>query len=138
MGNFTELFTNSLIYEYIRWDNYKTTIELNFKIFDNMGRKRTISSVLDENPTTTRSSRVTIRSIVQPGNRNKVPYHCSECNGMLVYPWVKNWHGLLEEVSSNVSEVINELSGALEDSEIQDNKPFEVLENTENNNNESS
>ena len=45
---------------------------------------------------------------------------------------------MLEEVSSNVSKVINELSGALEDSEIQDNEPSEVLDNTENNNNESS
>ena len=45
---------------------------------------------------------------------------------------------MLEEVSSNISEVINELSGALKDSEIQDNEPSEVLDNTENNNNESS
>ncbi|RGB23790.1 hypothetical protein C1646_774000 [Rhizophagus diaphanus] len=35
-----------------------------------MGRKRSISSVLDdENPTTTSSPRVTIRSIVQPRNQ---------------------------------------------------------------------
>ncbi|RGB28297.1 hypothetical protein C1646_767985 [Rhizophagus diaphanus] len=31
-----------------------------------MGRKRTISNVLNKNPITTRSSRVTTRSIVQP------------------------------------------------------------------------
>jgi hypothetical protein len=103
-----------------------------------MGRKRTISSVLDENPTTNRSPRVTIRSIVQPGNRNKVPCYCSECNGMLVYPRVKNRHELLGEASSSVLEVINELTEALEDSEIQDNESSEVLENTENINDESS
>ena len=101
-------------------DNYKTTIKLQklIETFDNMGRKRTISSVLDENPTTNRSPRVTIWSIVQPGNRNKVPCYCSECNGMLVYPQVKNQHELLGKASSNILEVINELTEALKDSEI--------------------
>jgi hypothetical protein len=56
---------------------------------------------------------------------------------MLVYPRIKNRHELLEDVSSNVSEVINKLSEALEDSEIQDNESSEVLENTEDNNDES-
>ncbi|CAG8755930.1 9866_t:CDS:2, partial [Rhizophagus irregularis] len=37
-----------------------------------MGRKRTISSVLDENPITTRSPRVTTRSIVQPRIHNEL------------------------------------------------------------------
>ena len=106
--------------------------------FDNMVRKRTLSSVLDENPTTTRSPRVTIRSIVQPGNRNKVPCYCSTCKGMLVYPRVKNRHELLEAASLNVSEVINELTEALENSEIQDNELSEDLENIENIDDESS
>jgi len=103
-----------------------------------MGRKRTLSSVLDENPTTNRSPRVTIQSIVQPGNRNKVPCYCSKCNRILVYPRVKNWHELLGEASSNILEVINELTGALKDSEIQDNESSKVLENIENINDESS
>ncbi|UZO04878.1 uncharacterized protein OCT59_025242 [Rhizophagus irregularis] len=64
-----------------------------------MGRKRTISSVLDENPITTRSPRVTTRSIIQP-RIHKVPF--------------------------------------LENTEIWDNEPSEVLENTENINDESS
>ena len=45
---------------------------------------------------------------------------------------------MLEEASSNVSEVINELAEVLEDSEIQDNESSEVLENIENTNDESS
>ncbi|EXX58275.1 hypothetical protein RirG_199550 [Rhizophagus irregularis DAOM 197198w] len=96
-----------------------------------MGRKRTISSVLDENPITTRSPRVTTRSIVKPKIR-KVPCFCSDCEGI--------------QLSSDVSEVIienteiwdNELSEVLENTEIRDNEPSEVLENTENINDESS
>jgi hypothetical protein len=103
-----------------------------------MGQKRTISSVLDENLTTTRSPRVTIRSIVQPGNRNKVPCYYNACKEILVYPRVKNRHELLEEASSNVSEVIKKLTEALEDSVIQDNELSEVLENIENIDDESS
>ena len=57
---------------------------------------------------------------------------------MLVYPRVKNRHELLGEASSSILEVINELTEALEDSEIQDNESSEVLENTENINDESS
>ena len=57
---------------------------------------------------------------------------------MLVYPQVKNWYELLREALSNVLEVINELTAALEDSEIQDNESSEVLENIENISDESS
>ncbi|UZO24164.1 uncharacterized protein OCT59_016478 [Rhizophagus irregularis] len=83
-----------------------------------MGRKRTISSVLDENPITTRSPRVTTRSIVQPKIR-KVPY-------------------VSEVIIENTEIRDNELSEVLENTEIRDNEPSEVLENTENINDESS
>ncbi|GBC34691.2 hypothetical protein GLOIN_2v1770724 [Rhizophagus irregularis DAOM 181602=DAOM 197198] len=83
-----------------------------------MGRKRTISSVLDENPITTRSPRVTTRSIVKPKIR-KVPY-------------------VSEVIIENTEIWDNELSEVLENTEIRDNEPSEVLENTENINDESS
>ncbi|UZO26430.1 uncharacterized protein OCT59_018655 [Rhizophagus irregularis] len=79
-----------------------------------MGRKRTISSVLDENPITTRSPRVTTRSIVKP------KIHVSEV------------------IIENTEIWDNELSEVLENTEIRDNEPSEVLENTENINDESS
>ncbi|CAG8763206.1 486_t:CDS:2 [Rhizophagus irregularis] len=89
-----------------------------------MGRKRMISSVFDENPITTRSPQVTTRLIVQPRIR-KVPCFCSNCEGMLVASRTKNRH----ELSSQLS---------LENTEIRDIEPSEVLENTENINDESS
>ncbi|CAB4464944.1 unnamed protein product [Rhizophagus irregularis] len=85
-----------------------------------MGRKRTISSVLDENPITTRSPRVTTRSIIQP-RIHKVPcFYVSEV------------------IIENTEIRDNELSEVLENTEIWDNEPSEVLENTENINDESS
>ncbi|UZO29416.1 uncharacterized protein OCT59_022893 [Rhizophagus irregularis] len=79
----------------------------------------------------TRSPRVTTRSIVQLRIR-KVPCFCSDCEGMLVAFRTKNRHELSSQLSSDVSEVI------IENTEIWDNKLFEVLENTENINDESS
>jgi Transposase family tnp2 len=67
-----------------------------------MVRKRSISSVLDENPTTTRTARITVRSIVQPRS-NKVPCYCSNCEGNLVNLRTKSRHELLSEVLANVS-----------------------------------
>ena len=64
--------------------------------------KRSISSVLDENPTTTRTARITVRSIVQ-SRSNKVPCYCSNCEGNLVNLHTKSWHELLSEVLANVS-----------------------------------
>ena len=100
--------------------------------------KRTISSVFDKNFTTNRLPQITIRSIVQLRNHNKVLYYCSKCNRMLVYSQVKNWYKLLEKASLNILEVINKLTEALKDFEIQDNKSSKVLENIENINDKSS
>ncbi|EXX71221.1 uncharacterized protein OCT59_015797 [Rhizophagus irregularis] len=110
-----------------------------------MGQKRMISNVLDKNPITTRSLRVTTRSIIQPRIR-KVPCLCSDCEGKLVASCTKNRHELSSQLLSDVSEVIienteiwdNELSEVLENTEIRDNEPSEVLENTENINDKSS
>ncbi|PKK66736.1 hypothetical protein RhiirC2_784405 [Rhizophagus irregularis] len=60
--------------------------------------------------------------VLEPRIR-KVPYFCSDCEGMLVTPRTKNRHELLSQLLSDVSE---------------DNEPSEVLENTENINDESS
>ncbi|CAG8780539.1 19732_t:CDS:1, partial [Rhizophagus irregularis] len=54
-----------------------------------------------------------------------------DCEGMLVAPCTKNRHELSSQLSSDVSEVI------IKNTEIRDNEPFEVLENTENINDES-
>ncbi|RGB23913.1 hypothetical protein C1646_773822 [Rhizophagus diaphanus] len=61
----------------------------------------------------------------------KVPCFCSDCEGMLVAPRIKNRHELSSQLSSDISEVI------IENTEIQDNELSEVLENTENINDES-
>ena len=94
-----------------------------------MVRKRSLSSVLDKNPTTTSSSRITVRSIVQPRRNRKVPCFCSNCEGSLVEVRTKAQHELLDENLANVSEdnllpplpVINEPSEVLENPEIQEN-----------------
>src|SRR3990170_3309334 len=90
-----------------------------------MVRKRSLSSVFDENPTTTR---ITVRQIAQPRKTRKVPCHCSKCEGTLVHPRTKSKHELLEEIS------VLGVSKGLENSEPQENidpGSSEGLENSE-------
>ncbi|RGB28745.1 hypothetical protein C1646_767424 [Rhizophagus diaphanus] len=63
---------------------------------------------------------------------HKVPYFCSDCEGMLVASRTKNRYELSSQFSSDVSEVI------IKNTEIWNNEPSKVLENTENINDKSS
>ena len=85
-----------------------------------MVRKRSLSSVLEENPTPTR---ITVRPIVQPRNR-KQPCFCSNCEGMLVNSCTKSHYKLLEEIS--VPKVAKE---DLNTQKNVDAESYQILEN---------
>ena len=101
-----------------------------------MVRKRSLSSVLDDNPITT-NPRISVRTIVQPRRARKVRCYCSNCKGILVDPRTKTHHELQElvdELSEKVSADtssphIDEISEVLENTRIQENYSSEVLEN---------
>lgn len=101
-----------------------------------MVRKRSLSSVLDDNPITT-NPRISVRTIVQPRRARKVRCYCSDCKGILVDPRTKTRHELQElvdELSEEVSadppiDEISEVLEVLENTGIQENYSSEVLEN---------
>lgn len=104
-----------------------------------MVRKRSLSSVLDDNPITT-NPRISVRTIVQPRRARKVRCYCSDCKGILVDPRTKTRHELQElvdelseEVSADASsppiDEISEVLEVLENTGIQENYSSEVLEN---------
>ncbi|CAB4431713.1 unnamed protein product [Rhizophagus irregularis] len=69
-----------------------------------MVRKRSLSSVLDDNPITT-NPRISVRTIVQPRRARKVRCYCSNCKGILVDPRTKTQHELQELVDELSEEV---------------------------------